>query len=196
MDAPARQPRARPGRGPAQGPGRRPAHGLAHLAATVLLFVAALASAPALAQGGDAQPQADVRPQADTQPASDVQLQDQAFEIARKLRCPVCVAESVADSNAQIAQEMRELIQDDLRRGMTEPEIMAYFQARYGDWILLDPPKRGLHLVVWLLPVVAAVAGVVFLAFKIRSWRAAAEAPVHVDPEEVQRVRDAMRSEA
>ena len=95
----------------------------------------------------------------------------------------------------QIAQEMRELIQDDLRRGMTEPEIMAYFQGRYGDWILLDPPKRGLHLVVWLLPVVAAIGGIVFLSFKIRRWRAAADAPVLVDPDDVERVRDAMRSE-
>lgn len=127
--------------------------------------------------------------------SSDVQLEDRVFEIGRKLRCPVCVSESVADSNAQIAQEMRQLIQTNLESGMSEKQILAYFQARYGDWILLDPPKRGLHLVVWLLPIAAALGGIVFLGFKIRGWRAAADAPVIVEPGELERVREAMKGD-
>lgn len=126
---------------------------------------------------------------------TDVQLEDRVFEIGRKLRCPVCVSESVADSNAQIAQEMRQLIQTNLENGMSDKQILAYFQARYGDWILLDPPKRGLHLVVWILPIVAALGGIVFLGFKIRSWRAAADAPITVEPGELELVREAMKGD-
>lgn len=133
--------------------------------------------------------------QAATSQASDIQLEDRVFEISRKLRCPVCISESVADSNAQIAQEMRQLIQSNLESGMNEKQILAYFQGRYGDWILLDPPKRGLHLVVWLLPIAAALGGVVFLAFKIREWRAAADAPISVEPDDLERVREAMKGD-
>lgn len=124
--------------------------------------------------------------------AQDVQLEDRAFEIGRQLRCPVCVAESVADSNAQIAQEMRQLIQQQLEQGKSEQQILAYFQTRYGDWILLDPPKRGWHLVVWVLPLLAAAGGVVALALLLARWRRAAETPVEVDEAELDRVREAL----
>lgn len=124
--------------------------------------------------------------------AQDVQLDDRAFEIGRQLRCPVCVAESVADSNAQIAQEMRQLIQQQLEQGKSEEQILAYFQTRYGDWILLDPPKRGWHLVVWVLPLLAAAGGVVALALLFARWRRAAETPVEVDEAELDRVREAL----
>jgi cytochrome c-type biogenesis protein CcmH len=127
--------------------------------------------------------------------AQAVQLEDRAFEIGRQLRCPVCVAESVADSNAQIAQEMRQLIQQQLEQGRSEKQILAYFQTRYGDWILLDPPKRGWHLVVWVLPVLAAAGGVVALGLLFARWRRAADAPIEVDAEELERVRRELGSD-
>ncbi len=124
--------------------------------------------------------------------AQDVQLDQRVFEIGRQLRCPVCVSESVADSNAQIAQEMRQLIQQQLKDGKSETQIIAYFKQRYGDWILLDPPKRGLHLLVWVLPIAAAVIGVLVLALLVRRWRAHAEEPIVVDRQDLTRVRRAL----
>lgn len=124
--------------------------------------------------------------------AQTVQLQQHVFEIGRQLRCPVCVAESVADSNAQIAEEMRQLIEKQIEAGKSDAEILAYFQQRYGDWIMLDPPKRGIHLLVWVLPVAAAVLGAITLAVLMRRWRANAEAPVEVAPDDVTRVRRAL----
>src|SRR5688572_13018433 len=85
--------------------------------------------------------------------AQEVELESRVFEIARQLRCPVCVSESVADSSAQLAQQMRALIQQQLEEGRSEAQIFAYFTNRYGDWIMLEPPRRGIHLVVWILPV-------------------------------------------
>ena len=121
-----------------------------------------------------------------------MELSDRAYAIASKLRCPVCTAESVADSNAQISAEMRTLIQQQLDAGKSEAQIIHYFRQRYGDWILLDPPKRGVHLLVWLLPVLALLGGVVALVLLVRRWRAAADEVPQADPEALARVRRAL----
>jgi len=126
--------------------------------------------------------------------AQAVELQSRVFEIAGQLRCPVCVSESVADSNAQLAQQMRELIQQQLEEGRSEAEIFAYFTNRYGDWILLDPPKRGVHLLVWLLPIAAVVIGVAALALTVRRWLARSRERPTVDQEDLERVRAELRA--
>ncbi len=121
--------------------------------------------------------------------AQERPLDPLVFDIGRELRCPTCVAESVGESNAAIAREMRGLIQEQLDQGANRSEVLAYFQERYGDWILLNPPMRGMNLLVWLLPVLAAAAGLLLLARLLKRWRSAAEAPVDVDPAELERVR-------
>lgn len=121
--------------------------------------------------------------------AQEVQLETRVFEIARQLRCPTCVSESVSDSSAPIAQQMREIIQDQLVQGRSEAEILAYFQTRYGDWILLDPPKRGIHLVAWLLPIIVGVVAVSVVVLLARRWLANSRRPVEATPEELARVR-------
>jgi len=81
-------------------------------------------------------------------------LSPQVFEIAKKLRCPVCRGESAAESNAGVTEEMRRQIAEMLAEGKSEDEIIQYFVDRYTEWILYEPPKRGLGLVVWLAPVI------------------------------------------
>jgi cytochrome c-type biogenesis protein CcmH len=127
------------------------------------------------------------------QDAPPATLDPKVFEIANDLRCPVCTAESVGDSSAPIAVEMRNVIQDQLEQGKSEREILAFFQERYGDWILLNPPKRGVHLLVWLLPLIAAVIGVGLLAMYLRRWTKQAKAPVDVSKEDLERVREEMK---
>lgn len=111
------------------------------------------------------------------------------FEIARELRCPVCQGESAAESNAGIAVEMRRIIAEQLAQGKSEAEIRAFFVERYGDWILYEPPARGLTLWVWLSPLL----GLGLLGFGL--WRylarvgAQAKAPVaDVSEEEIARL--------
>lgn len=124
--------------------------------------------------------------------AQNVDLERQVFDISRQLRCPVCVAESVADSGAEVSVEMRNIVQEQLEQGNTEAEILAFFQARYGDWILLEPPKRGLHLLVWILPLVAGVIGVSVLAFLFKRWTQTSRQPIEVDEADLRRVREAL----
>ena len=80
--------------------------------------------------------------------------------IADRLDCPVCQGQSVKESNAPLAQQMRALINEKIGDGASDEEIFDFFAARYGVGILRDPPKQGLALGVWLGPIVAAVAGV------------------------------------
>ena len=121
-----------------------------------------------------------------------VELEREVFDIARQLRCPVCTAESVGDSSSPVAIEMRNIVQERLEVGQGEAEILAYFQSRYGDWILLEPPKRGLHLVVWLLPIIGGVVGITVLLLLFRQWTRRSQQPVEVDEADLRRVREAL----
>lgn len=143
-------------------------------AAALTMFLVCSAAQPGLAQE---QPE---------------QLQARTFEIAEQLRCPVCVSESVAQSSSPTSIEMRQIIQEQLEQGRSEAEILAFFQDRYGDWILLEPPKRGLHLLVWLLPAVAALAGLGMLAYYLRRWTRTGNEPVEASDADLRRVRDAL----
>ncbi len=126
------------------------------------------------------------------QESSGIITDARVYEIANKLRCPICVSESVAASSAEISVTMRGEIREYLQAGLTEQQILDEFTASYGDWVLLEPPRRGLHLLVWLLPAVVAVAGAIMLyGFMRRSTRAGAE-HVEASEEELARLREEM----
>jgi cytochrome c-type biogenesis protein CcmH len=127
-----------------------------------------------------------------SQEEASQRLEARTFEVAEQLRCPVCVSESVAQSSSPTSVEMRRIIQEQLEAGRSEREILTFFQERYGDWILLEPPKRGLHLLVWLLPALAAAVGLTALIVLMRRWTRASREPVEVDEQDLKRVREAL----
>ncbi len=94
-------------------------------------------------------------------------------DIAQKLRCPVCQGQSVYDSNSGLAQQMRQVIRDKLRSGATEQEVTAFFQARYGDYVLMAPPRLGFHWIIWLAPLVLVIAGATLIVGRTRRNHAA-----------------------
>ena len=116
---------------------------------------------------------------------------DRARALASRLRCPVCQAESVADSPSQTAQEMNRLIADQVREGRSDAEILAFFRQRYGNWILLDPPARGAALWLWVLPAAALVTGVAVVAS--RRGRTATDASDSLTAEDHARVEAQVR---
>jgi cytochrome c-type biogenesis protein CcmH len=101
--------------------------------------------------------------------------------IAGQLRCVVCQNLSVADSPSEMATQMRNLIRERLAAGDRPEQVMAYFVQRYGDWVLLAPPARGLNLVLWLAPFGAVVGGLAIALTLAHRWRRrpapAADAP-------------------
>ena len=88
---------------------------------------------------------------------------DRVQDLSERLRCPVCTSVSVAESPSDTAVAMRQVISDQVAAGRNDQEIVAYFRARYGDWAVIDPPASGSTLLLWALPVAAAVAGSVAL---------------------------------
>ena len=119
---------------------------------------------------------------------SSVEIEERVFDLSRTLRCPVCTSESIADSNAQLSVQMRNEIQQMVSAGRSDEEIYAYFQDLYGDWVFLNPPKRGIHLFVWLLPVIAGIIGVTALVLLVRRWLSAAATPIEASPDDIARV--------
>lgn len=103
-------------------------------------------------------------------------------EIAKDLRCAVCQNESVYDSRSDLAVQMRELIRDKLNEGESPESIRKYFVSRYGDYILLEPQRRGLNWLIWAGPggVFLAASGILFvyLRRRVREDRPGAGAPI------------------
>lgn len=84
---------------------------------------------------------------------------DRAYELEQRLRCPVCKSVSIAESMSDTAVAMRATVDEQIKAGRSDEEIIAWFTERYGEWVLLDPPAGGDTLPLWLIPLgVAAVA--------------------------------------
>lgn len=91
--------------------------------------------------------------------------EERMWEIAARVACPVCEGQSVKDSNAQLAREMRALIVERLRLGDDPDDIVEFLADRYGEGILMDPPKAGLGLGVWIGPFIFLAAGIGMVAY-------------------------------
>lgn len=101
--------------------------------------------------------------------ASPRTAEEQVRDVAGTLRCPTCAAEDVADSAAPVAVAMRQVIADQVQEGRSPGQIRAWFVERYGDAILLDPPRRGLGWLLWVVPALLFVGMIVLMA---RRWGA------------------------
>jgi len=100
----------------------------------------------------------------------DTALDARAKAIASRLRCPVCQGESIQDSPAELAAQMKTLVREQIANGRTDREVLDYFTAKYGQWILLEPKAQGLNLIVYWLPVVFLVAGAGVLWIIVKRW--------------------------
>jgi cytochrome c-type biogenesis protein CcmH len=94
---------------------------------------------------------------------------DRAQELSQRLRCPVCKSVSVAESPSDTATAMRQVVAEQVAAGRSDTEIIDFFRARYGDWVLLDPPTRGSTLLLWLVPLAVALVGVAVVLARVRA---------------------------
>lgn len=132
-------------------------------------------SVPTAATPGPVAPAESVPPG----PGPDGAALDQlTAQVAAQLRCPVCRNQSVLESSATLSQEMQREIRRRLAAGDSPAEVKQYFVSRYGEWILLQPPAEGINLLVYILPALALLAGLVLAWRQIRSWAAAGEGDV------------------
>lgn len=98
-----------------------------------------------------------------TAPSSPI---DRAEALEQRLRCPVCKSVSIGESPSETAGQMRRIVAAQVAAGRSDKEIITYFQSRYGQWVLQDPPARGLTLWLWLLVALAVAGGGAVLGLK------------------------------
>ena len=99
-------------------------------------------------------------------PAPDVE--ERTREIASQLRCVVCQNLSVADSPSEMAQQMRAIVREQVEAGRTAEQINDFFVSKYGEWVLLKPKTTGVAALLWILPYVVLVAGVIAALLFVR----------------------------
>ncbi|MNQ46362.1 Cytochrome c-type biogenesis protein CcmH precursor [compost metagenome] len=140
----------------------------ATLLAALLLLAAALLASPA----AGAEPSAE--------PALTAAQEQRADKLAHGLRCLVCQNQTLAESNAPLALDMRKLIRGQLADGKTDAQIMRFFEERYGDFVRYDPPFKPITWVLWLGPFALLALGFAVLVRTLKR-RAGARAPLTAD---------------
>ncbi len=92
--------------------------------------------------------------------------------VAQQLRCPVCQGETIYDSHSTVANQMKDLIREQITAGRSDDEIRNFFVVRYGDFILMEPHARGANALIWAFPAVALGLGSLVLFQLLRRRRA------------------------
>jgi cytochrome c-type biogenesis protein CcmH len=158
---------------------------LSRLAAWLLLVVGiVLLAAPARA----------VRPD---EMLADPALEARAREIGQELRCLVCRNQSIDDSDADLAHDLRVLVRERLTAGDTNQQVIAYVRARYGDFVLLRPPFAAGTVLLWVGPLAILLLGA-FGVMRFYRGRASAGAPdtAALTPDEQRRLRAVLGEDA
>ena len=115
--------------------------------------------------------------------AADPELEKRVNAIAEELRCLVCQNQTLADSHAELAVDLKNQVREKVKQGMSERDIVDYMVARYGDFVLYRPPLKASTLLLWFGPGVLLVAGLVVLFTRLKRRRATA-VPVALSDEE------------
>ena len=100
--------------------------------------------------------------------AADPEIEARMQRITVELRCLVCQNQTLADSNAGLAEDLRNEVRSMLREGKSEREIIQYMTDRYGDFVLYRPPVKGTTLLLWFGPGVLLVVGIAVLVLVLR----------------------------
>jgi cytochrome c-type biogenesis protein CcmH len=98
----------------------------------------------------------------------DPVLESRARDLSRELRCMVCQNQSIDDSEAPLARDLRLLVRERLTKGDSDQQVLDYLVSRYGQFVLLKPPLEWQTLLLWGLPPLALMAGLIGLLLRAR----------------------------
>ena len=119
---------------------------------------------------------------------ADPALEARARTLSQGLRCLVCRNESIDDSDAPLAHDLRVLLRDRLVAGDSDTQAVDYIVARYGEFVLLNPTTKGVNLILWGAGPAALLAGA-WLALSVTRRRARAADVAELSPEDQARVK-------
>ena len=118
----------------------------------------------------------------------DPALEERAREISRGLRCLVCRNESIDESNADLARDLRVLVRERIAAGDSDAEVLDFVVARYGEYVLLTPTASGANIVLWIAGPVLLLSGLAIAVLYLR--RRGSDAPAkNLSPEEEARLK-------
>jgi cytochrome c-type biogenesis protein CcmH len=108
----------------------------------------------------------------------DPALEKRTMALAEELRCLVCQNQTIADSHAELAIDLKNQIREKLKAGVSEEQIRQYMVARYGDFVLYKPPVKATTVPLWFGPFALLVAALAGLFYYLRRRRSAAPQPL------------------
>ena len=144
----------------------------------LFLFTLALLAAPLIAPGLSLYVPTPALALQPDEILKDPALEARAREISKELRCLVCQNQSIDDSDATLARDLRILVRDRLKAGDTDAEAVEFIVERYGDFVLLRPPFKNSTLILWIGPGVIFLLGIIGVTLWHRRRREAVAAPV------------------
>src|SRR6266498_4056632 len=129
----------------------------------------------------------------EAQPNEDPQIAARMKNLTEQLRCLVCQNETLADSRADLAEDLRKEIREQMKQGKSDQEIIAFLTQRYGDFVLYNPPVKATTYLLWFGPFVLLILGtVVLFRFLKRRREMIQEQPLTAD--ERKRAEEILRS--
>ncbi|MFN3233222.1 MAG: cytochrome c-type biogenesis protein CcmH [Alphaproteobacteria bacterium] len=140
-----------------------------------LVFILLLFTVPAYAAG------------VDEATLPDPAQEERARDLMKEFKCLVCQNQSIEDSNAEMAHDLRVLVRERVELGETDDEVRGFLVERYGDWILMQPPFNPRTALLWLGPVLLLIIGGTGVVFYVRRPRTVAE-PQALNAEEQARL--------
>ena len=120
----------------------------------------------------------------------DPELEARARVLDHEIRCVQCQSEAVASSNANWAQDARKMIRERILAGDTNAQVKTFFVERYGEFVLMDPPKTGSNLLLWAAGPAMALMGILVGFSFLRGRSKAASGTDTLSPEEEARLKD------
>ena len=118
----------------------------------------------------------------------DPALEARARNLSRELRCMVCQNQSIDDSKPPLARDLRLLVRERLTKGDSDQQVLDFLVARYGEFVLLKPPFELHTLLLWGLPPLALLAGMIGLFVMARRRKAVSVEPLALSGEEQRRL--------
>ncbi len=124
---------------------------------------------------------------------ADAELEARARALSSEIRCLVCQNQSIDDSDAELARELRILIRERLTGGDSDDEVKDYLVSRYGDFVLFNPPLRASTFAIWFGPFIFLAFGLLIAFFYLRAQRpVASQASLGLSAEERQRLDEVL----
>ncbi|WP_321395304.1 cytochrome c-type biogenesis protein [Emcibacter sp.] len=123
----------------------------------------------------------------------DPAQEERAQALMKQLRCLVCQNQSIVDSNAELAQDLRMVVRERIRAGETDEQVLSYMTDRYGDWVLLKPPLKSKTMMLWFSPLILLVSGAGFAVLYLRRRPSSVSAASPLSAEEEARLEKLLK---